>query len=180
MPARMREKYFKKIVPVLKSEFGYKNVMEVPKLEKVVVNMGVGVASQNIKILDAAVEEMTLITGQKPLVTRAKKAISNFKIRENMPIGCKVTLRGDKMYEFLDRMISLALPRVRDFRGVSNRAFDGHGNYTLGIKEQMIFPEINYEKVERIHGMDVCIVTTAQTDAECKRLLQLMGMPFRN
>jgi large subunit ribosomal protein L5 len=180
MPARMREKYLTKVVPVLKTEFGYKNVMQVPKIEKIVLNVGAGAASQNIKILDAAVEEMTQITGQKPLITRAKKAISNFKIRENLPIGCKVTLRGERMYEFLDRMISLALPRVRDFRGVSNRAFDGHGNYTLGIKEQIIFPEINYDKVERMHGMDVCIVTTAETDAESKRLLQLMGMPFRN
>jgi large subunit ribosomal protein L5 len=152
----------------------------VPKISKIVVNMGMGGASQNIKILDAAVEELSRITGQKPLVTKAKKAISNFKIRENMPIGCKVTLRGTRMYEFLDRLINIAIPRIRDFRGVSSRSFDGRGNYTLGIKEQIIFPEIEYDKVERVHGMDVCIVTTARSNEQAKRLLQLMGMPFRN
>jgi large subunit ribosomal protein L5 len=180
MPARMQERYIKEVVPVLVKDFGFKNVMQVPKISKIVVNMGMGGASQNIKILDAAVEELSRITGQKPLVTKAKKAISNFKIRENMPIGCKVTLRGTRMYEFLDRLINIAIPRIRDFRGVSSRSFDGRGNYTLGIKEQIIFPEIEYDKVERVHGMDVCIVTTARSNEQAKRLLQLMGMPFRN
>jgi large subunit ribosomal protein L5 len=176
----MQERYIKEVVPVLVKDFGFKNVMQVPKISKIVVNMGMGGASQNIKILDAAVEELSRITGQKPLVTKAKKAISNFKIRENMPIGCKVTLRGTRMYEFLDRLINIAIPRIRDFRGVSSRSFDGRGNYTLGIKEQIIFPEIEYDKVERVHGMDVCIVTTARSNEQAKRLLQLMGMPFRN
>jgi large subunit ribosomal protein L5 len=161
-------------------DFGLKNAMEVPKIEKVVINVGMGAASQNIKLLDAAVDELGRITGQKPLVTKSKKAISNFKIRENMPIGAKVTLRGARMYEFLDRLINIAIPRIRDFRGVSNRSFDGRGNYTLGVKEQIIFPEIEYDKVEKIHGMDVCIVTTAPNNEQAKRLLQLMGMPFRN
>jgi large subunit ribosomal protein L5 len=176
----MQEKYVKEAVPALTKDFGLKNVMEVPKIEKVVINMGMGGASQNIKVLDAAVEEMTKITGQKPLITKSKKAISNFKIRENMPIGCKVTLRGARMYEFLDRLINTAIPRIRDFRGVSNRSFDGRGNYTLGVKEQIIFPEIEYDKVEKVHGMDICIVTTARSNDQAKRLLQLMGMPFRN
>ena len=178
--ARMKEKYKTEVVPGLQKEFGYTNAMQVPKVEKVVLNMGMGASSQNAKILDAAVEEMTRITGQKPLVTRTKKAISNFKIRGNMPIGCKVTLRGARMYEFLDRLINVAIPRIRDFRGVPTRSFDGRGNYTLGIKEQIIFPEIEYDKVDRIHGLDVCIITTARNNGEAKRLLQLMGMPFRN
>jgi large subunit ribosomal protein L5 len=180
MASRLKEKYFKEIAPVMKKEFGYRNVMQIPRIEKIVLNVGAGSASQNIKILESAVEEITMITGQKAVMTRTKKAISNFKIRENMPIGCKTTLRGEKMYEFLDRLITIALPRVRDFRGVSNRAFDGNGNYTLGIKEQVIFPEVNYDKVEKIHGMDICVVTTAETNEEAKRLLQLFGMPFRN
>ncbi|HXB97443.1 MAG TPA: 50S ribosomal protein L5 [bacterium] len=180
MSARLHDKYKKEVVPVLTKDFGLKNIMEVPKVEKVVINVGMGGASQNIKVLDAAVAELVKITGQKPLVTRSKKAISNFKIRENMPIGAKVTLRGARMYEFLDRLINIAIPRIRDFRGVSNRSFDGRGNYTLGVKEQIIFPEIEYDKVEKIHGMDVCIVTTAPNNDQAKRLLQLMGMPFRN
>lgn len=180
MATRMHEKYLKEAVPALKTDFGLKNSMQVPKIEKIVINMGMGGASQNIKVLDAAVDEMTRITGQKPQVTKTKKAISNFKIRENMPIGCKVTLRGHRMYEFLDRLINMAIPRIRDFRGVSLRSFDGRGNYTLGVKEQIIFPEIEYDKVEKVHGMDVCIVTTAPSNDQAKRLLQLMGMPFRN
>jgi len=180
MSARLHDKYKKEVIPVLSKDFGLKNIMEVPKVEKVVINVGMGGASQNIKVLDAAVAELVKITGQKPLVTRSKKAISNFKIRENMPIGAKVTLRGARMYEFLDRLINIAIPRIRDFRGVSNRSFDGRGNYTLGVKEQIIFPEIEYDKVEKIHGMDVCIVTTAPNNDQAKRLLQLMGMPFRN
>lgn len=180
MATRMQEKYIKEAIPALKADFSLKNHMEVPKIEKVVINMGMGGASQNIKVLDAAVEEMTKITGQKPMVTKSKKAISNFKIRENMPIGCKVTLRGHRMYEFLDRLINMAIPRIRDFRGVPLRSFDGRGNYTLGLKEQIIFPEIEYDKVEKVHGMDICIVTTAPSNEQAKRLLQLMGMPFRN
>jgi large subunit ribosomal protein L5 len=167
-------------MPALQKDFGYKSVMQVPKLEKVVINMGVGAASQNVKILDAAVDELNRIAGQKPQVTRTKKAISNFKIRENMPIGCMVTLRGKRMYEFLDRLINMAIPRIRDFRGVPTRSFDGRGNYTLGVKEQIIFPEIEYDKVERVHGMDICIVTTAPNNEQARRLLTLMGMPFRN
>jgi large subunit ribosomal protein L5 len=180
MPARLHEKYKKEVAPVMTKDFGLKNAMQVPKIEKVVINVGMGAASQNIKLLDAAVDELGRITGQKPLVTKSKKAISNFKIRENMPIGAKVTLRGARMYEFLDRLINIAIPRIRDFRGVSARSFDGRGNYTLGVKEQIIFPEIEYDKVEKVHGMDVCIVTTAPNNEQAKRLLQLMGMPFRN
>jgi large subunit ribosomal protein L5 len=179
MAARLREKFHKEVVPALQKEFGYKNVMQVPKLEKVVINMGMGAASQNIKVLDAAAEEMGKITGQKPRINRTKKAISNFKIRENMPIACNVTLRGDRMYEFMDRLINIAIPRIRDFRGVPTRSFDGRGNYTLGVKEQIIFPEIEVDKVERIHGMDICVVTTAKTNNEARKLLQFMGMPFR-
>jgi large subunit ribosomal protein L5 len=179
MAARLREKFHKEVVPALQKEFGYKNVMQVPKLEKVVINMGMGAASQNIKVLDAAVEEMGKITGQKPRINRTKKAISNFKIRENMPIACNVTLRGDRMYEFMDRLINIAIPRIRDFRGVPTRSFDGRGNYTLGVKEQIIFPEIEVDKVERIHGMDICVVTTAKTNNEARMLLKFMGMPFR-
>jgi large subunit ribosomal protein L5 len=180
MAARLKEKYKKEIIPLLQKEFGYKNIMQVPKLEKVVINMGMGAASQNIKVLDAAVEEMGKITGQKARINRTKKAISNFKIRENMPIACNVTLRGDTMYEFMDRLINVAIPRIRDFRGVPTRSFDGRGNYTLGVKEQIIFPEIEVDKVERIHGMDICVVTTAKTNNEARKLLQFMGMPFRN
>jgi large subunit ribosomal protein L5 len=180
MAARLREKYVKQVIPALMKEFSYTNPMQVPRLDKVVVNMGVGDASQNIKLLDTAVDELTRITGQKPQTTRAKKAISNFKIRENMPIGAKVTLRGQRMYEFLDRLMSIALPRIRDFRGVPSRSFDGRGNYTLGVKEQIIFPEIEYEKVTRVQGMDICIITTARTDNEGKALLKNLGMPFRN
>jgi large subunit ribosomal protein L5 len=175
----MLEKYKKEVVPALQKDFGYKSVMQVPKLEKVVINMGVGAASQNVKILDAAVDELNRIAGQKAQVTRTKKAISNFKVRENMPIGCMVTLRGKRMYEFLDRLINMAIPRIRDFRGVPTRSFDGRGNYTLGVKEQIIFPEIEYDKVERVHGMDICIVTTAPNNEQARRLLTLMGMPFR-
>ncbi len=180
MTTRLKEKYKATVVPALVKDFQYKNPMQVPKLEKVVVNMGVGAASQNIKLLDSAVDELGRITGQKPLTTRSKKAISNFKIRENMPIGAVVTLRGEKMYEFLDRLISVALPRIRDFRGVPTRSFDGRGNYTLGLKEQAIFPEIEYDKIVRNQGMDISIVTTAKTDAEGKALLKHLGMPFRN
>jgi large subunit ribosomal protein L5 len=179
MAARLREKFQKEVVPALQKEFGYKNVMQVPKLEKVVINMGMGASSQNIKVLDAAAEEMGKITGQKARINRTKKAISNFKIRENMPIACSVTLRGDRMYEFMDRLINIAIPRIRDFRGVPTRSFDGRGNYTLGVKEQIIFPEIEVDKVERIHGMDICVVTTAKTNNEARKLLQFMGMPFR-
>ena len=179
MASRMLDKYKKEVVPALQKDFGYKSVMQVPKLEKVVINMGVGAASQNVKILDAAVDELNRIAGQKAMVTRTKKAISNFKIRENMPIGCMVTLRGQRMYEFLDRLINMAIPRIRDFRGVPTRSFDGRGNYTLGVKEQIIFPEIEYDKVERVHGMDICIVTTAPNNDQARRLLTLMGMPFR-
>jgi large subunit ribosomal protein L5 len=178
--ARLKELYEKEIVPQLINEFGYKNVMEVPKLEKIVLNMGLGEAIQNIKILDSAVEEIALITGQKPVITKAKKSIASFKLRQGMPIGCMVTLRRDRMFEFLDRLLNVALPRVRDFKGISGKAFDGRGNYSLGIKEQMIFPEISYEKVEKVKGLNVTIVTSAKNDEECKALLRLLGMPFRN
>jgi large subunit ribosomal protein L5 len=160
-------------------KFQYKSIMQVPKIEKIILNMGVGDAKENSKFLDNAVEEMTLIAGQKPVVTRAKKSISNFKVRQGMPVGCKVTLRGDRMYEFFDKLVNIALPRVRDFRGVSKTAFDGRGNYALGIKEQLIFPEINYDKIEKIRGMDIIITTTANTDEEALELLSLLGMPFR-
>lgn len=176
---RLKEKYLKEIVPSLMNKFNYKSVMQVPKLEKIVINMGVGDAVQNPKALDNAVEELTLITGQKPVVTRAKKSIAGFRLREGMPIGCKVTLRGDRMYDFFDKLVSVSLPRVRDFRGVSKNAFDGRGNYTLGIKEQLIFPEIDYDKVSKVRGMDIVIVTTANTDEESRELLAQLGMPFR-
>ena len=176
---RLKEKYIKEIVPSLMSKFNYKSVMQVPKLEKIVVNMGVGDAVQNSKALDNAVEELTLITGQKPVVTRAKKSIAGFRLREGMPIGAKVTLRGERMYDFLDKLVSVSLPRVRDFRGVSKNAFDGRGNYTLGIKEQLIFPEIDYDKVAKVRGMDIVIVTTANTDEEARELLTQLGMPFK-
>jgi large subunit ribosomal protein L5 len=177
---RLQEKYQKEVVPALMQRFAYKNIMEVPRLEKTVINMGVGDAIQDAKALDVAVGDMTKITGQKPVVTRAKKSIANFKLRQGMAIGCKVTLRGKRMYEFLDKLMNIALPRVRDFRGVSGKAFDGRGNYALGIKEQLIFPEIEYDKVEKIRGMDVIVVTTARTDEEAKELLRAMGMPFHD
>lgn len=178
MSARLKEYYQNEIVSAMIKKFGYKNVMEVPKLDKVVVNMGVGEAKENAKLLDAAVKEMETITGQKAVTTKAKKSVANFKIREGMAIGCKTTLRGDKMYEFVDRLINLALPRVRDFRGVSANSFDGRGNYALGIKEQLIFPEIEYDKVDKTRGMDVIFVTTAKTDEEARYLLSLFNMPF--
>ncbi|HET6514972.1 MAG TPA: 50S ribosomal protein L5 [Thermodesulfovibrionales bacterium] len=179
MLPRLKEKYKEHVVPALMKEFSYRNVMEVPKLVKVVINVGLGEAIQNIKLLDAAQKELSMISGQKAVITKAKKSIASFKLRQGMPIGCKVTLRGDRMYELLDRLISVALPRIRDFKGVSGKAFDGMGNYTLGIKEQFIFPEIDYDKVEMVHGMDITICTTAKTDAESKALLRHMGMPFR-
>ena len=177
--SRLKEKFRNEITPALMSKFNYKSIMQVPKIEKIVVNMGVGDAVQNAKALDNAVEELTLITGQKPVVTRAKKSIAGFRLREGMPIGCKVTLRGDRMYDFLDKLISVSLPRVRDFRGVSKNAFEGRGNYTLGIKEQLIFPEIDYDKVSKVRGMDIVIVTTAKTDEEGRELLTQFGMPFQ-
>ena len=178
MSSRLKDVYTNEIVDAMVKKFGYKNVMQVPKLEKVVVNMGVGEAKENVKILEAAMNDLEIITGQKPIQTKAKKSVANFKIREGMPIGCKVTLRGDKMYEFVDRLINLALPRVRDFRGVNPDAFDGRGNYALGIKEQLIFPEIEYDKVDKIRGMDIIFVTTAKTDEEARELLRLFNMPF--
>ncbi|KGR79729.1 50S ribosomal protein L5 [Ureibacillus manganicus] len=177
--SRLKEKYSKEVSPALMSKFNYKSVMQVPKVEKIVINMGVGDAVQNSKSLDAAVEELTIITGQKPVVTKAKKSIAGFRLREGMPIGAKVTLRGDRMYEFLDKLIAIALPRVRDFRGVSKKAFDGRGNYTLGVKEQLIFPEIDYDKVSKVRGMDIVIVTTANSDEEARELLTQFGMPFQ-
>jgi large subunit ribosomal protein L5 len=176
---RLKEKYNNEIVASLKEKYGYKSLMEVPKLEKIVVNMGVGDAISNSKALDAAVEDLTAITGQKPLVTKAKKSIAVFKLREGMSIGAKVTLRGEKMYEFFDKLVSISLPRVRDFRGVNPNSFDGRGNYTIGIKEQLIFPEIVYDKVFKVRGMDIVIVTTAKTDEEGRALLSMLGMPFR-
>jgi large subunit ribosomal protein L5 len=176
---RLQEKYQTSVVPALVEKFNYSSVMQAPQLEKIVVNMGVGDAITNSKALDDAVNEMTQVTGQKPIITKAKKSIANFKLREGMPIGCKVTLRGPRMFEFLDKLVSIALPRVRDFQGVSNKAFDGRGNFTLGVKEQLIFPEINYDKVNRVRGMDIVIVTTANTDLEAKELLQQLGMPFK-
>lgn len=177
---RLKEKYMKDVIPALIREFSYENPMEAPSLKKVIVNAGVGEAVQNIKMLDVVADEIRQITGQKPLVTKAKKSIASFKLREGMPIGCKVTLRGDRMYEFLDRLISVTLPRIRDFRGVNGNSFDGNGNYTLGLKEQIIFPEIKYDTVSFIHGFDITIVTSAKTDKEGKSLLKLMGMPFRS
>lgn len=176
--SRMKDKYNDEVTKGLMEKFGYKNVMEIPKIEKVVINMGVGEAVSNPKILDVAVNDMMTIAGQKPVVTRAKKSIAAFKIREGMPIGAKVTLRGQRMYQFLDKLLNIALPRVRDFRGVSPKSFDGRGNYTMGIKEQLIFPEIEYDKIDKIRGMDIIIVTTAKTDEEARELLKLMGMPF--
>lgn len=176
---RLKEKYLNEVVPAMMKKFNYKSVMQVPKIEKIVVNMGVGDAVQNPKALDDAVNELTLITGQKPVVTRAKKSIAGFRLREGMPIGCKVTLRGNRMYDFLDKLVSVSLPRVRDFRGVSKNSFDGRGNYTLGIREQLIFPEIDYDQVNKVRGMDIVIVTTAKTDEESRELLSLLGMPFQ-
>ena len=178
MSARLKEQYKSEIVDAMTKKFGYKNIMEVPKLDKIVINMGVGEAKENAKILESAVKDLETITGQKAVVTRAKKAVANFKIREGMPIGCKVTLRGEKMYEFLDRLVNLALPRVRDFRGVNANSVDGRGNYSLGIKEQLIFPEIEYDKVDKVRGMDIIFVTTAKTDEEARELLRLFNMPF--
>jgi large subunit ribosomal protein L5 len=177
--ARLRERYSKEVAPALMKDLGHTNLMAVPRLEKIVLNMGLGEATQNPKIIDSAVEEITAITGQKPVVTKSKKAISNFKLRENMPIGAMVTLRGDRMYEFLDRLVTVALPRVRDFKGVPDRSFDGRGNYSLGLREQVIFPEINLDKVDKIKGMTIVICTTAKSDAEGKALLRALGMPFR-
>ena len=176
--SRLKEQYQNEIVDAMIKKFGYKNIMEVPKLDKVVINMGVGEAKDNAKLLDAAIADMEKITGQKAVVCKAKKSVANFKIREGMPIGCKVTLRGDKMYEFVDRLVNLALPRVRDFRGVNPNAFDGRGNYALGIKEQLIFPEIEYDKVDKVRGMDIIFVTTANTDEEARELLTQFNMPF--
>ncbi len=180
MTPRLKEKYKNDVVPAMMKEFSYKNIMQAPKVQKVVLNVGLGEAIQNIKLLDAAQKELAMITGQKAVVTKAKKSIATFKLRQGMPIGCKVTLRGDAMYEFLDRLISTALPRIRDFRGVSGKSFDGRGNYALGIKEQFIFPEIDYDKVEMVHGLDVIICTSAKTDKESKALLRHLGIPFRN
>ena len=176
--ARLRVKYNEEVVPQLKEKFGYTNVMQIPKLEKIVLNMGLGSDKDNPKCLESALEEMALIAGQKPIITKAKKSVANFKLREGMPVGAKVTLRGDKMWEFLDRLFNVALPRVRDFRGISANAFDGRGNYALGIKEQLIFPEIEYDKIDKIRGMDIVICTTAQTDEEARELLTLVGAPF--
>jgi large subunit ribosomal protein L5 len=180
MQTRLQEIYEKEVKPALMKEFGYENPLEVPKLEKIVINMGVGEGTQDGKKVDAAVNDLAVISGQKPVVTRAKKSIATFKLRENLPIGCKVTLRRQRMYEFLDRLINIALPRVRDFRGVSAKSFDGRGNYALGLKEQLVFPEVNYDQVDAVRGMDIIIVTTAKTDAEAKALLKAFQMPFIN
>ena len=177
--SRLRDTYENNIKAAMTEKFGYKNVMQIPRLEKIVINMGVGEAKENSKVLESAVKDLTTISGQKPVITKAKKSVANFKLREGMPIGCKVTLRGERMYEFTDRLVNLALPRVRDFRGVSAESFDGRGNYALGIKEQIIFPEIEYDKVDKVRGMDIIFVTTAQTDEEARELLRLFGMPFK-
>lgn len=177
--SRLKDMYYNEIVPAMVSKFGYKNIMQVPKLDKIVLNMGVGEAKDNAKALESAVKDMEIIAGQKVIVTKSKNSVANFKIREGMAIGCKTTLRGEKMYEFADRLVNLALPRVRDFRGVNPDAFDGRGNYALGIKEQLIFPEIEYDKVDKVRGMDVIFVTTANTDEEARELLRLFGMPFK-
>src|SRR5579872_1005086 len=179
MAARLRELYQKTVVPALTKEFGYKNVMAVPRLDKISVNIGLGEATQNAKLMDGAVNELGQIAGQKPVITKARKSIAAFKLRENMSIGCMVTLRGERMYEFFDRLVNVALPRVRDFRGVSTKSFDGRGNYTLGVKDQLIFPEIDYAKVDKLKGMNVTIVTTAKTDDQARALLRHLGMPFR-
>ena len=177
--SRLKETYKNEIIDAMMKKFEYKNIMEVPKLEKVVINMGVGEAKDNAKVLEHAVKDMTIISGQKPIITKAKKSVANFKLREGMPIGCKVTLRGSKMYNFADKLINLSLPRVRDFRGVNPNAFDGRGNYALGIKEQLIFPEISYDQIDKVRGMDIIFVTTAKTDEEARELLRLFGMPFK-
>lgn len=179
MTSRLRERYKKEVVPALMKEFSYKNIMQVPRLEKIIVHVTLGEATQNIKLLDAAERELAAITGQRPIITKSKKAIAGFKLKEGVPLGCKVTLRGIRMFEFLDRLISIALPRIRDFRGLSARSFDGRGNYSFGLKEQYIFPEIDYDKVEMVHGLDITLCTTARTDDECKALLRELGMPFR-
>jgi len=178
MATRIKEKYLNEAVPALQQKFGYKNVMQIPKLAKIVINMGLGDCKDNPKALEVAVKELATISGQKPMVTKARKSIANFKLREGMNVGAKVTLRGERMEEFMDKLVNIALPRVRDFRGVSDKAFDGRGNYALGIREQLLFPEIEYDKVEKIRGMEMIFVTTAQTDEECKELLRLLGMPF--
>ncbi|MBQ1220740.1 MAG: 50S ribosomal protein L5 [Peptococcaceae bacterium] len=178
MASRLKDKYLNEVVPGLQEQFKYTNVMAIPKLDKVVINIGLGEVTQNPKALDAAINDLTLITGQKPVVTKAKKSIAGFKLREGMPVGVKVTLRGDRMYEFVDRLVSVALPRVRDFRGVSPKSFDGRGNYSLGLKEQLIFPEIEYDKIDKIRGMEIVFATTAKTDEEGRALLKLLGMPF--
>ena len=178
--SRLKERYQKEIVPALAKEYSYKNVMAIPKLEKIVINIGMGEAIQNSKLLDAAVDELSLIAGQRPVITRAKKSIASFKLRKGMTIGCMITLRGERMYEFLDRMVSVALPRVRDFRGLSTKSFDGRGNYTIGLRDQLIFPEIDYAKVNKIKGMNITLATTAKTDDEARTLLRLLGIPFRN
>ncbi len=177
--ARLKEYYKENIVAALKDKMGYKNVMEIPRLEKIIINMGIGEATLNPKALDGAVEDLRAISGQKPIITKARKSIAAFKLREGMPIGCKVTLRGSRMYEFMDRLVNATLPRVRDFRGISAKAFDGRGNYTLGLKEQIIFPEIDYDKVDKVRGMNIVFVTSAKTDEEARELLKLMGMPFK-
>ncbi len=180
MGARLREKYLNEVLPKLVKDMGYKNHLQAPRLDKIVINVGMGEAIQNAKLMDVAVTELTAISGQKPVVTRAKKAIANFKLREGMPIGCMVTLRGARMYEFFDRLVNVALPRVRDFKGISDRSFDGRGNYALGLREQIIFPEIDLDKVDKVRGLTVCINTTAKTDAEGRALLRALGMPFRS
>jgi len=179
MAARLREKYTREVMPSMTKAFGYKNVMQVPKIDKIMVHVTIGEATQNIKVLEAAEKELAMITGQKALVTKSKKAIAGFKLKQDIPLGCKVTLRGDRMYEFLDRLISVALPRIRDFRGLSTKSFDGRGNYSFGLKEQYIFPEIDYDKVEKVHGLDITICTSAKTDEESRALLKEFGMPFR-
>jgi large subunit ribosomal protein L5 len=178
--ARLKEYYLKEVVPALTKEFDYKNRMEVPRIEKIVVNMGLGEAIQNIKILDSAVEELSMIVGQRPVITKAKKSIATFKLRQGMSIGCCVTLRSERMYEFFDRLVNVALPRVRDFRGISPKSFDGRGNFSLGLKEQIIFPEIDYDKIDKVKGMNISIITSAKTDDEARQLLKLMGLPFKN
>jgi large subunit ribosomal protein L5 len=178
--SRLKDRYQKDVIPALQKEYSYKNEMAIPKLEKIVINMGVGEAIQNAKLLDSAAEELALIVGQKPVVTRAKKSIASFKLRKGMAIGCSVTLRGERMYEFFDRLVNIALPRVRDFRGLSSKSFDGRGNYTIGLRDQLIFPEIDYAKVSKIKGMNVSMVTTAKTDDEARTLLRLLGLPFRS
>ena len=175
---RLQEKYVNEVVPALTEKFGYKNVMQLPKVEKIIINMGVGEAVGNPKALDAAVADLALITGQKPILTRAKKSLAAWKLRQGMPIGCKVTLRGVRMYQFLDKFMNVALPRVRDFRGISSKSFDGRGNYAIGLKEQLIFPEVEYDKIDKLRGMNIVVVTTAKTDEEARELLKLMGMPF--